>query len=93
MNAIGYDFAIPGNHEFDYGMQQFLKLNDKLNCNYYSANIIDLKNNINLLPAYKILQFDDVKIALIGVTTPETLTSSTPAYRRKTLHKNTANSR
>lgn len=80
MNAIGYDFAIPGNHEFDYGMQQFLKLNDKLNCNYYSANIIDLKNNINLLPAYKILQFDDVKIALIGVTTPETLTSSTPAF-------------
>ena len=80
MNAMDYDFAIPGNHEFDYGMQQFLKLNDKLNCNYYSANIIDLKNNINLLPAYKILQFDDVKIALIGVTTPETLTSSTPAF-------------
>ena len=32
------------------------------------------------MPAYKILQFDDVKIALIGVTTPETLTSSTPAF-------------
>ncbi len=26
MNAAGYDFAIPGNHEFDYGMEQFLKL-------------------------------------------------------------------
>ena len=27
MNAIGYDFLIPGNHEFDYGMEQFFKLN------------------------------------------------------------------
>ena len=26
MNAAGYDFVIPGNHEFDYGMEQFLKL-------------------------------------------------------------------
>ena len=62
MNEICYDFAIPGNHEFDYGMDRFLTLND------------------NLLPAYKIFQFDDKKIALIGVTTPETLNSSTPAY-------------
>ena len=28
MNAAGYDFAIPGNHEFDYGMEQFLKYQD-----------------------------------------------------------------
>ena len=24
MNAVGYDIAIPGNHEFDYGMDRFL---------------------------------------------------------------------
>ena len=24
LNAAGYDFAIPGNHEFDYGMESFL---------------------------------------------------------------------
>lgn len=23
MNGIGYDIAVPGNHEFDYGMSQF----------------------------------------------------------------------
>lgn len=80
MNAVGYDFAIPGNHEFDYGMKRFLQLAQKLNCNYYSANLIDLRTGKNILPAYKILQFDDTKIALIGITTPESLTSSTPAF-------------
>ncbi|MEO2862209.1 metallophosphoesterase [Flavonifractor plautii] len=26
MNQVGYDLAIPGNHEFDYGMDNFLTL-------------------------------------------------------------------
>ena len=26
MNAVKYDAAIPGNHEFDYGMSRFLEL-------------------------------------------------------------------
>ena len=26
MNESGYDLAIPGNHEFDYGMERFLEL-------------------------------------------------------------------
>ena len=25
MNFVGYDLAIPGNHEFDYGMDVFLE--------------------------------------------------------------------
>lgn len=29
MNACGYDLAIPGNHEFDYGMERFLELAQK----------------------------------------------------------------
>ena len=26
MNQAGYDIAVPGNHEFDYGMDNFLRL-------------------------------------------------------------------
>ena len=29
MNEIGYSVAIPGNHEFDYGMDRFLALTEK----------------------------------------------------------------
>ena len=87
MNTAGYDFAIPGNHEFDYGMSQFLSLIPKLNCGYYSSNLIDNRTKKNILPAYKIFQFEDTKIALIGITTPSTLTSSTPAYFQDEQHR------
>ena len=38
MNAMGYDLAIPGNHEFDYGMDTFLSLTEKANFPYLSCN-------------------------------------------------------
>ena len=80
MNAAGYDFAIPGNHEFDYGMERFWQLNKKLKSGYYSANFEDLRTKKLALPAYKMLQFGDTKVAFVGATTPGTLISSTPAF-------------
>lgn len=80
MNAAGYDFAIPGNHEFDYGMGQFLKLASQLKCGFYCANLTDLKTGRLLLKPYKIIKLGDKKIGFVGVTTPQTLTSSTPKY-------------
>ena len=42
MNKVGYDFAVPGNHEFDYRMPRFLELAGKLDCGYYSCNFTSL---------------------------------------------------
>lgn len=78
MNAAGYDFVIPGNHEFDYGMEQFLKLVSQMKCGYYCANLIDIKTRKLVLPPYKIFELGNKKAAFIGTTTPQTLTSSTP---------------
>lgn len=80
LNAVGYDFAIPGNHEFDYGMERFLALAPTLQCGYYSSNFTDLRTGKLVLPPYKLFTLDGKKIALVGVTTPESLVSSTPAY-------------
>lgn len=80
MNAIGYDFAVPGNHEFDYGMDRFFQLSQQLECGYYSANFLDASTHKNVFTPYKIFDVDEIKLAFIGVTTPETLTSSTPVY-------------
>ncbi|BEU88212.1 5'-nucleotidase C-terminal domain-containing protein [Selenomonas sp. TAMA-11512] len=80
MNAIGYDFAAPGNHEFDYGMKQFLNLVPLMNYGPYSANIVDLRTGKLLLPPYKIIQVEDKKIAFVGATTPESLNSSSPTH-------------
>ena len=38
MNQMGYSVAIPGNHEFDYGMDQFLSLAEKAKFDYVSCN-------------------------------------------------------
>ena len=72
MNAAGYDFVIPGNHEFDYGMGQFLKLASQLKCGFYCANLTDLKTGRMLLKPYKIIKLGDKKIGFVGVTTPQT---------------------
>ncbi len=79
MNNVGYDFAIPGNHEFDYGMERFLELAKKLDCGYYSSNFVDATGK-NVLPASKVITFGKTKVGFVGVTTPSTLTSSTPKY-------------
>ena len=78
MNATGYDLAIPGNHEFDYGMDVFLEATKKANFQYLSCNFN--KEGELVFPAYAIREFDGVKIAFVGVTTPMSLRTSTPRY-------------
>lgn len=81
MNVTGYDFAIPGNHEFDYGVARLLELAPQLAGGYYSCNLVDLRTGKNVFPPYKMVAYDGgKKAAFIGVTTPQTLISSTPRY-------------
>lgn len=78
MNELGYDIAIPGNHEFDFGMDNFLKLANEAKFPYISVNFTDLRTNKKPFSAYKIIEAGGLKIAFIGLTTPETPSSSTP---------------
>ena len=82
MNAAGYDAATLGNHEFDYGMEGCENLRSwasfpYLSCNFYheSAGV----RGENVLDSYKIFDMGDKKVAIIGITTPESFTKSTPA--------------
>ncbi len=79
MNEIGYDVATPGNHEFDYGMDQFFALTEQANFPYVSANFVDNEGNTVLDP-YVIKDVAGVKIAFVGISTPKTITTSTPKY-------------
>ena len=79
MNEVGYDVATIGNHEFDYGMDQFMALREKANFPYVSANFTDLEGKTVLDP-YVIKEVAGHKIAFVGASTPETFTKSTPTY-------------
>lgn len=83
MNATGYDVATLGNHEFDYGMFGCLATIDRAEFSYVSCNFRHEKDGVageTVLPSYEVIKAGGKKIAFVGITTPETFTSSTPAY-------------
>lgn len=83
MNAAGYDLATLGNHEFDYGMDGCLAIREWAEYPYVSCNFYHEENyirNENVLDGYVIFECGSQSIALIGITTPESFTKSTPAY-------------
>ena len=83
MNAAGYDVATLGNHEFDYGMFGCMKAIDMAEYPYVSCNFHNEADGAcgeNVLNSYELLPAGEENIAIIGITTPETITKTTPAY-------------
>ena len=84
MNAAGYDLATLGNHEFDYGMDGRINVTDVwaqfpyVSCNFYNEK--DGVKGEAVLPPYVIFELGNEKVAILGITTPESFTKSTPAY-------------
>ena len=84
MNRAGYDFAVLGNHEFDYGLEQLDRLMEISGAQYLGCNIRYIGKDESaffsrLLP-YKIVSYGKVKVAFIGVSTPESIVKSSPVY-------------
>jgi len=83
MNAAEYDLATFGNHEFDYGIEGTMAAVDAAEFEYISCNFSHETNGISgasVLDGWKIVEAMGKKVAFIGITTPETITSTTPTY-------------
>ena len=83
MNATGYDLATLGNHEFDYGMDGCMQIVQWAQYPYVSCNFYEEVNGVreeNVLPSYQIFDCGTEKLAIVGITTPESFTKSTPSY-------------
>lgn len=81
MNQVGYDIAVPGNHEFDYGVENFLDLaQNRADYTYLCSNFVDLTAGTLVLPPYRIIDYSGTQVAYVGIATPETFTKSTPVY-------------
>ncbi|WP_314231914.1 bifunctional UDP-sugar hydrolase/5'-nucleotidase [Solobacterium moorei] len=79
MNQMNYDYAVPGNHEFDYKVPQFLSLMNRATFKYLSANFKHA-DGTDIMDAYAIKEIDGHKIGFVGICTPESYTKSTPVY-------------
>ncbi|MBR4618732.1 MAG: 5'-nucleotidase C-terminal domain-containing protein, partial [Bacilli bacterium] len=76
LNKIGFDVAILGNHEFDYGIEQLAKLGNNITSKYICANFCYKKNKTTIFNPYKIIERGGKKIAFIGVVTPLTFSKT-----------------
>jgi len=83
-NEIGLDFNAVGNHEFDEGLTELLRM-QKGGCHpvdgcadgdpfggadfrYLAANVVYEGTNRTIFPAYRVMTFSGVKVAFIGMT-------------------------
>ena len=83
MNAAGYDLATLGNHEFDYGMEGCMNIIEWAEFPYVSANFYHEEKGVKgeeVLAPYQLFECGGQTLAILGITTPETFTKSTPAY-------------
>lgn len=75
MNAIGYDAAALGNHEFNYGIPVLRKFEEQCDFPLLGANALDAKTLRPAFAPYSIHRLctphgRDVKVAVLGLTNP-----------------------
>lgn len=95
MNQIGLDLSSVGNHEFDEGSTELLRMQnggchpvdgcadgtgfDGADFQYLSANVVQESNGEPLFPAYSIENFHGARVAFIGMTLEGTPTIVSPS--------------
>lgn len=83
MNIVGYDYAVFGNHEFDYGMERLIELVQKADTQYLCCNAAysgSGKTPLEYAKPYAIRDFGYAKVGFVGVSTPESQYTSSPVY-------------
>ncbi|MFF3815239.1 bifunctional metallophosphatase/5'-nucleotidase [Streptomyces bluensis] len=75
MNAIGYDAAALGNHEFNYGIPVLRKFEEQCRFPLLGANALDAKTLRPAFPPYSMHRLRtplgrEVKVAVLGLTNP-----------------------
>lgn len=94
-NEIGLDYNAVGNHEFDEGIDELIRMQEGgchpldgcldgdgfagASFRFLAANVTWKKNDKTIFPAYKIRAYNGVKIAFIGMTLEGTPTIVTPS--------------
>ncbi|MGM0431354.1 MAG: bifunctional metallophosphatase/5'-nucleotidase [Spirochaetota bacterium] len=79
MNAIGYDAMSAGNHDFNYGYERLIELNELSDFPILSANTYDADDN-RILPSHTSIEINGLSIGVFGLTTTESAYKVHPRY-------------
>lgn len=80
MNLIGYDAMAVGNHEFDNPLTVLRQQEKWAKFPFLSANIYQKSTGERLFKPWAIFTRQDIKIAVIGLTTDDTTKIGNPEY-------------
>ena len=76
VNKVGYDAMTVGNHEFDFGANNLLEIEKKLNFPMIAANVA--KDGKQVFDSYIIKEVAGAKVGIFGIATPETAFKTHP---------------
>jgi 2',3'-cyclic-nucleotide 2'-phosphodiesterase (5'-nucleotidase family) len=77
MNTMKYDGMVAGNHDFNYGQERLVELNQLTDFPIIASNV-SKSDGSSLLPKSRIIYKDGLKIGVFGLATPETLYKTHP---------------
>ena len=69
MNAMRYDVWVPGNHEYNFGMDTLRRLMSEHRAKVLTGNVRDPEGR-PLADAYTILEHQGIRIGILGMITP-----------------------
>ena len=77
-NAVGLDYAVLGNHEFDIKTEELLERMKESKFTWLGSNVIDTKTGKTFagMPQFVVRSIGGVKIGFIGLLLPETKETS-----------------
>ncbi|WP_078394226.1 5'-nucleotidase C-terminal domain-containing protein [Shouchella patagoniensis] len=76
-NQIGYDALVPGNHDFNYGLDRLQELAEMANFPVIGANVLDASGD-PLFEPYILREVNGVTLGIFGLSTPETAYKTHP---------------
>ena len=82
MNLAGYGIAVPGVHDFDYGVSGLVgTLSKEANHQYVSCNFTMTANGQTVFKPYVIKTYGSAKVAYIGISDPQTISKSGASFK------------
>ena len=70
MNLAGYSFFVPGNHDFNFGINRLLELEAIADFEFLAINLF--RDGTSVFSSYSIVEVDGVRVGFFGLVYPDT---------------------
>lgn len=81
MNEVGYGIAVPGVHDFDFGVGALTdELAPMAKFQYVSCNFANIETGKTVFKPYEIVSYGKTKIAYVGISDPMTISKSIASF-------------